>query len=122
MGQLEFLPACQAWVGALWGMISPPIKAGSYVGVDADTGAFALETIRRWRQRPGRFPLSKDPSPGDHGDCGGSNGPQVRLWKRELQRFAKETGLKMVVNRRCLHRPERKWNLKSHATLHSPFS
>ena len=26
-------------------------------------------------------------------DCGGSNGARVRLWKRELQRFANETGL-----------------------------
>ena len=31
-------------------------------------------------------------------DCGGSNGPQLKLWKRELQRFANETGLKVTVN------------------------
>jgi hypothetical protein len=29
---------------------------------------------------------------------GGSNGPQVKLWKRELQRHANETGLNTVVN------------------------
>jgi Rhodopirellula transposase DDE domain len=30
-------------------------------------------------------------------DCGGSNGAGVRLWKRELQRFANETGLDVAV-------------------------
>jgi hypothetical protein len=30
-------------------------------------------------------------------DCGGSNGAKVRLWKRELQRFANETDLSITV-------------------------
>ena len=30
-------------------------------------------------------------------DCGGSNGARVRLWKLELQRFADETGLTIIV-------------------------
>ena len=30
-------------------------------------------------------------------DCGGSNGVRVRLWKRELQGFADETGLSVTV-------------------------
>ena len=59
------------------------------VGIDADTGAFAVESIRRWWQKLGkpRYPNAKCLT--ITADCGGSNGPQVRLWKRELQRFAK---------------------------------
>ena len=30
-------------------------------------------------------------------DCGGSNGPRLRLWKVELQRLADETGLTIQV-------------------------
>jgi Rhodopirellula transposase DDE domain len=30
-------------------------------------------------------------------DCGGSNGPRLRLWKFELQRLADETGLTFHV-------------------------
>jgi hypothetical protein len=42
----------------------------------------------------------------------GSNGPQVKLWKRELQCFANETGLNIVVN----HLPPgtSKWNKIEH--------
>ena len=45
-------------------------------------------------------------------DCGGSNGPQVKLWKRERQRFANETGLKVTV----AHLPPgtSKWNKIEH--------
>jgi hypothetical protein len=45
-------------------------------------------------------------------DCGGSNGSQVRLWKRELQRFANETGLAITVP----HLPPgtSKWNKIEH--------
>jgi DDE family transposase len=45
-------------------------------------------------------------------DCGGSNGARVRLWKRELQRFANETGLVVTVT----HLPPgtSKWNRIEH--------
>src|SRR6185312_13517986 len=45
-------------------------------------------------------------------DCGGSNGARVRLWKRELQRFADETGLILHVH----HYPPgtSKWNKIEH--------
>ena len=45
-------------------------------------------------------------------DCGGSNGARVRLWKRELQRFANETGLAITV----AHLPPgtSKWNRIEH--------
>ena len=54
------------------------------VGVDADTGAFAVESIRRWWQKLGQVRYPKASRLVITADCGGSNGPQVRLWKREL--------------------------------------
>ena len=78
------------------------------VGVDADTAAFAVESIRRWWQQLGqtRYPDAKRLI--ITADCGGSNGARVRLWKRELQRFANETGLAVTV----AHLPPgtSKWN------------
>jgi hypothetical protein len=67
------------------------------VGIDHDTAAFAVESIRRWWNA-----LAKSRYPGSTSllitaDCGGSNGARVRLWKRELQAFANETGLAITV-------------------------
>jgi len=82
------------------------------VGVDADTAAFAVESIRRWWDRLGqaRYPEAKRLV--ITADCGGSNGARVRLWKRELQRFANETGLAVTV----AHLPPgtSKWNRIEH--------
>src|SRR3954471_20862291 len=82
------------------------------VGIDADTGTFAVESIRRWWQRLGkpRYPNAKCLI--ITADCGGSNGPQMRLWKRELQRFANEADLKITVT----HLPPgtSKWNKIEH--------
>ena len=82
------------------------------VGIDADTGAFAVESIRRWWCKLGktRYPNAKCLT--ITADCGGSNGPQVRLWKRELQRFANEADLKITVT----HLPPgtSKWNKIEH--------
>jgi Rhodopirellula transposase DDE domain len=82
------------------------------VGVSADTGAFAVESIRRWWYKLGkpRYPHATRLT--ITADCGGSNGPQVKLWKRELQRLANETGLKMTVT----HLPPgtSKWNRIEH--------
>jgi hypothetical protein len=82
------------------------------VGVDADTAAFAAESIRRWWQQLGkaRYPEAKRLV--ITADCGGSNGVRVRLWKRELQRFANETGLAVTV----AHLPPgtSKWNRIEH--------
>ena len=82
------------------------------VGIDADTAAFAVESIRRWGERLGR---ARYPEAGRlviTADCGGSNGARVRLWKRELQRFANETGLAVTV----AHLPPgtSKWNRIEH--------
>jgi hypothetical protein len=82
------------------------------VGIDADTAAFAVQSIRLWWQRLGsvRYPEAS------HllitADCGGSNGARVRLWKREIQRFTNETGLAVTVT----HLPPgtSKWNKVEH--------
>ena len=82
------------------------------VGVDADTGAFAVESIRRWWHKLGKARYPGATCLTLTADCGGSNGPQVKLWKRELQRFANETGLKVTV----AHLPPgtSKWNKIEH--------
>jgi hypothetical protein len=82
------------------------------VGIDADTAAFAVESIRRWWQKLGlaRYPKARCLT--ITADCGGSNGARVKLWKRELQRFADETGLSITVT----HLPPgtSKWNKIEH--------
>jgi hypothetical protein len=82
------------------------------VGVDADTAAFAVESIRRWWYRLGQARYPGATCLTITADCGGSNGVQVRLWKRELQRFANETGLTVTV----AHLPPgtSKWNKIEH--------
>ena len=82
------------------------------VGVDHDTAAFAVESIRRWWRGMGRerYPGAKRLLV--NADGGGSNGSRVRLWKRELQEFANETGLAITVG----HLPPgtSKWNKIEH--------
>src|SRR5258705_2491627 len=53
------------------------------VGIDADTGEFAVESIRRRWQRLGkaRYPNARRLT--ITADCGGSNGARIHLWKRE---------------------------------------
>jgi Rhodopirellula transposase DDE domain len=82
------------------------------VGIDHDTAAFAVATIRRWWEGAGRARY-----PGARrllitADGGGSNGARVRLWKWELQRLADATGLTIAV---C-HLPPgtSKWNKIEH--------
>jgi hypothetical protein len=82
------------------------------VGIDADTGAFAVESIRRWWQKLGQARYPDASCLTITADCGGSNGARVKLWKRELQRFADETGLSVTVT----HLPPgtSKWNKIEH--------
>jgi DDE family transposase len=82
------------------------------VGISADTGAFAVESIRRWWYKLGQARYPDATCLTITADCGGSNGPQVKLWKRELQRLANETGLKITVT----HLPPgtSKWNRIEH--------
>lgn len=82
------------------------------VGVDHDTAAFAVESIRRWWRLMGEpnYPRAKRLL--ITADAGGSNGSRVRLWKWELQSLADETGLEISV---CHFPPgTSKWNKIEH--------
>ncbi len=82
------------------------------VGVDHDTAAFAVESIRRWWRMMGHPTY-----PGARrllitADAGGSNGARLRLWKLQLQKLADETGLRIAV---CHFPPgTSKWNRIEH--------
>jgi hypothetical protein len=82
------------------------------VGIDHDTAAFAVESIRRWWHELGqsRYPRAKRLL--ITADCGGSNGARVRLWKWELQKLANEIGVAITV----AHLPPgtSKWNRIEH--------
>jgi hypothetical protein len=82
------------------------------VGVDHDTAAFAVESIRRWWHSMGREAYAKATQLLITADAGGSNGARVRLWKLELQKLADETGLQISVG----HLPPgtSKWNKIEH--------
>jgi Rhodopirellula transposase DDE domain len=82
------------------------------VGIDSDTAAFAVESIRRWWYRFGRARYPTAENLHITADCGGSNGVRVRLWKRELQRLADEIGIAITVT----HLPPgtSKWNKIEH--------
>ncbi|MEK7217016.1 MAG: ISAzo13 family transposase, partial [Chloroflexota bacterium] len=67
------------------------------VGIDHDTAAFAVESIRRWWQGMGQARYPEATKLLVNADGGGSNGSRVRLWKWELQKFADETGLAITV-------------------------
>ena len=73
---------------------------------------FAVESIRRWWRGFGgkRYPAATRLL--ITADCGGSNGARVRLWKRELQSFANQSGLSITVT----HHPPgtSKWNRIEH--------
>jgi transposase len=82
------------------------------VGMDHDTAAFAVESIRCWWNSVGQSQYPEAKRLLISADGGGSNGSRVRLWKWELQQFADETGLSITV---C-HLPPgtSKWNKIEH--------
>jgi DNA-binding transcriptional regulator YdaS (Cro superfamily) len=90
------------------------------VGVDHDTAAFAVASIRRWWHARGRLDHPHATRLLITADAGGSNSYRVRLWKAELAALAAETGLAITV---CHFPPgTSKWNtiehrLFSHITL-----
>ena len=67
------------------------------VGTDADTGQFAVESIRRWWITMGATSYPGSDKLLITADSGGSNGSRLRLWKTELAAFAAETGLDITV-------------------------
>src|SRR6516165_1383203 len=68
------------------------------VGVDHDTAAFAVNSIRQWWRNLGRARYPNATRLLITADGGSSNGSRVRLWKRELQKLANELGLHIVVS------------------------
>ena len=87
-------------------------EAGVSVGVSRDTAEFAVAAIRRWWEQMGedRYPRAKRLL--ITADCGGSNGPRIRLWRWALQQFSNETGLQLEL----VHYPPgtSKWNKIEH--------
>jgi hypothetical protein len=82
------------------------------VGIDHDTSSFAVESIRCWWNYMGKetYPHAKRLL--ITADGGGSNGSRVKLWKVELQKFAKEIEMPITVS----HLPPctSKWNKIEH--------
>jgi hypothetical protein len=82
------------------------------VGVDHDTSVFAVATIEKWWQQMGRTKYPNARRLLITADGGGSNGHRPWLWKYELARLAKATGLDITV---CHYPPgTSKWNKIEH--------
>ena len=82
------------------------------VGINHDTGEFSVASIERWWEHVGksRYPHAKRLLV--TADAGGSNGYRLRLWKKELQRFADTARLSITV---CHYPPgTSKWNKIEH--------
>jgi hypothetical protein len=90
------------------------------VGDDADTAAFAVNTIAAWWDNVGSTVYPNTKRLCITADGGGSNSSRSKLWKRELAAFSKRTGLTITV---CHFPPgTSKWNkiehrLFSHITM-----
>lgn len=82
------------------------------VGTDHDTAEFAVETIKRWWKKMGSIDYPNATELLITADGGGSNGSIPKLWKSELSKFSKESGLKITVS----HLPPgtSKWNKIEH--------
>ena len=82
------------------------------IGLSADTGTFASNSIKMWWDSMGR---ERYPNANEiliTADGGGSNGRRNRLWKIGLQDFANESGLTVHV---CHFPPgTSKWNKIEH--------
>jgi hypothetical protein len=91
-------------VGANTGWVS--------VGIDHETAAFAVNTLRSWWNTTGRSTYPAAQRLLITADSGGANGNRRRAWKTELAALAAETGLRISV---C-HLPPgtSKWNKIEH--------
>lgn len=82
------------------------------VGINHDTGEFAVSSIKRWWEYLGKERYRQVKQLLITADAGGSNGYRLRLWKKELQSFADDTGLSITV---CHFPPgTSKWNKIEH--------
>jgi len=82
------------------------------VGMDHDTPAFAVASIRHWWKMMGRVAYPEAEELFITADAGGSNGYRSRAWKAELQGLADALGLRIRVS----HFPPgtSKWNKIEH--------
>lgn len=82
------------------------------VGISHDTAGFAVSTIRSWWYQMGKEQFKNAKEVFITADGGGSNSSGSRLWKKELQLLADETGLEIRVS----HFPPgtSKWNKIEH--------
>ncbi|WP_163572932.1 ISAzo13 family transposase [Fodinicola feengrottensis] len=82
------------------------------VGVNHDTSVFAVATIEAWWREMGHKKYPNATRLLVTADGGGSNGSRPWLWKYELARLAKATGLEIKV---CHYPPgTSKWNKIEH--------
>tara|TARA_B100000315_G_C14518857_1_gene560554 strand:+ start:109 stop:1407 length:1299 start_codon:yes stop_codon:yes gene_type:complete len=82
------------------------------VGVTRDTAEFAVSSIHNWWLHMGKSVYAQARELLITADAGGSNSYRTKLWKRELQKFADETGLTLTV---CHFPPgTSKWNKIEH--------
>jgi len=82
------------------------------IGIDHDTGSFAVHAIERWWEVMGRSVYPEAGSLLVTADGGGSNGSRLRLWKWELQQFANRNRFSVTV---CHFPPgTSKWNKIEH--------
>ena len=74
--------------------------------------SFAVATIRSWWNEMGQKHFASSKKLFITADGGGSNSSRSRLWKKELQLFANDTGLEITVS----HYPPgtSKWNKIEH--------
>lgn len=82
------------------------------IGIDHDTAAFAVESIRQWWKKMGKKEYPKPKKLLITADTGGSNGYKNRLWKCEIQKLANEIGKPISIS----HFPPgtSKWNKIEH--------
>ena len=82
------------------------------VGISHDTACFAVATIRNWWNEIGKSRFENAKRILITADGGGSNSVRSRLWKKELQLLADETGMEIMVS----HFPPgtSKWNKIEH--------
>ncbi|MBO0806492.1 MAG: ISAzo13 family transposase, partial [Nocardiopsaceae bacterium] len=82
------------------------------VGTGANTGEFAVASLRRWHELVGRHAYPDAARLLLTCDAGSSNGIRNRAWKKELAAFAEDTGLEITV---CHFPPgTSKWNAIEH--------
>jgi len=82
------------------------------IGIDHDTGAFAVASVRGWWRSEGKRLYPKARMLLITADGGGSNGYRLRQWKVELQKLADFIGVPITV---CHFPPgTSKWNKVEH--------